>query len=627
MPDFLNLPGTYINRLDGGLTVPQTDTTPLILLLGTADKGTGDESYQAKDPALAREAFGGTSELYRGLIEARRAYGEGANIWLFRIGTSPATLRISGTNNEYIDVVPRNRVATIGDEYHASFNGVSNTLWIYDDNDTLCYSNFIGNPVDTGKVEIRGDITLLSGAQSFGDSASGLLLGSAPIGSGAQCSGTVFTPAVTGPVSTNKKAMYEALEDAYRLLEAFDCEIVVPLGVYADDYNVAYFISGVGGQEYPKAPVMSKDNPITYGSGVLTWFKETAPVALSGTGKWTYTWADDVTVSGVGNTAVAPHRWNNGAERIAAGYHEVSFTYQLANFCFQHTKNQSTCVGVIGFRPPKSYYTGDIFNWVGQAPEKDSNGNIVTDGYGLCGFMETQGATNTRLNPLCYDKNTGRGGGMYATASEFKDDLPLTDANGYPIDIGAYVSLVGDTPEHLNAVTGGIGYSNTATAYYAGLIARLDEKVAPTNQLCPGLRVPYKVGKRRTDDLCAAKIVSFIQRNDGCFCVDAPTAATNLSDYRRLSTVRIVSLVEKRVRTIGRKYIGQVANTLLREGLRSDIEETLQNLVKRGYLNTYRFDLFASKIEDILGKLNVKLVLVVPNELRQIFVTVSLAID
>jgi hypothetical protein len=175
---------------------------------------------------------------------------------------------------------------------------------------------------------------------------------------------------------------------------------------------------------------------------------------------------------------------------------------------------------------------------------------------------------------------------------------------------------------------GGItGYSASAAPYYAGLVARLDEKEAPTNKQAPGLRVPYLAGKARLDKLVQARLVMLEQRVEGAFIVDAPTASTAQSDFRRLSTVRIVTLTEKRVRAIGRKYIGRVSNQSTREAFKADIEEGLQKLQKRGYLKAFRYDITATPVQDVLGQLYVKLILIVPNELRQILFTVALAIE
>ncbi|TFH51802.1 MAG: hypothetical protein E4H01_00050 [Lysobacterales bacterium] len=627
MPDYPNLPGTRINRLDGGLRASQTDETPLIMMLGTSTQGPGDEPFDSRDTSRARAVFGGSSELYQGLIEARKAYGEGANIWLFRIGTKPGILTISGTNAKSVKVIPRNRTATVGTTYKASFDEATGYLWVFNELGTLVYANTPVNSVDLGEIEIRGDITLLSGAQSFGDTSGGTLALSVALASGVTsnplASGTTWTDPTLGPADHDLKARYEALEDAYRLLDGTDLDILVPLTVTADAPNVALFVSGVTTNR-DHQPWTSTDNPQVQGSGALGWFNATGPTSSSTDGAWTYAWSDDVLLSG---TAAHSDTWATAVARVAADYHEVSFGHQLANFCYQHTKNQSTCIGVIGFEPPASYYIGDIHAWIGDLPTKNPAGTMTADGFGLLGFPDTVGCTAARLNALCHDKATGRDPGLFATDSEFKDEAALADAGGNSIDIGAYISLAAETPLHINSVGGINGYSSSVAPYYAGMIARLDEKEAPTNKQAPGLRIPYLAGKSRLDKLVQAKLVMFEQRIDGSFCVDAPTAATSSSDFRRLSTIRIVSLTEKRVRAIGRRYIGRVSNQNTREAFKAEIEEGLQKLQKRGYLKGYRYDITATPVQDVLGQLYVKLILIVPNELRQIFFTVSLAIE
>jgi hypothetical protein len=626
MPDFNNLPKHQIDRLDGGLRASLTDDSPLVLLLGTASKGPGDAAFNARNTSRARATFGSDSELYQGLVEARRAYGDGANLWLFRIGTTPGILTISGSDGKNeIKIMPRDRVSTIGSTYKVSWNGADRMLWIYNANGSLVYSNAAANPVDVGEIEIRGTISLVSGSTDIGDASAGTLADSYFF-DGVQSSGFgTFTAANTGPVADDMRGRYTALEDAYRLLDAFDCDIVVPLKTHADDPNVAFFISGTGGRD--KTTWESRDNPQVWYSGTLGWFKSTAPTSTSADGAYTYLWADDVGISGTMGEDVTQNFWDGSDERIAAGFHEVSFAYQLANFCYQHTKNQSTCIGVIGMVGPISYYLGDIHKWVGDLPVKNAAGSITTNGYGLLGLPETVGCAGSRLNPLCHDKTGGRSVGYFATDSEFKDAAAKVDEGGNPIDIGAYLSIVGEWPLHVNAVGGVQGYSETAAHYYAGMIARLDQKDPPTNNLAPGLFVPYQAGKSRHDKLVQAKIVMLTQRDEGAVVVDAPTAATDGSDFRRLSTVRLVTLVEDRVRAIGQKYIGKVSNALTREAFNNDVEEGLQKLLNRGYLKAFRFDISATPIQDVLGQLYVKLVLVVPNELRQIFTTVSLSIE
>jgi hypothetical protein len=365
----------------------------------------------------------------------------------------------------------------------------------------------------------------------------------------------------------------------------------------------------------------SVNNPIVWQSGTLAWFRETAPAEGTTTGKYTYQWANDVALSDSNR-----NNWATSAARIAAGYHEVNFGHQLANFCYQQTKNETTCFGVVGVEPPVSYGLSDIHAWIGAKPTKTAAGTISNNGYGLLGHPWVGGSTGSKLSPLVLEPGS-REPGFFATSSEFLDEAALTDANNYPIDIGAYLNVVGEWPLHLNSVGSVVGYSNSAAAYYAGMIGRLDEKNAPTNELAPGLRIPYRGGKSRWDDLVLAHIVMMQQRPEGAFVIDAPTFAREASDYRRLTTVRLVGLAEDVVRRVALKYIGKASNAVTKAAFKGEIEEELQKLTKRGYLKRFEFTVTTNLLQDVLGQAHVKMLLVVPNELRQVFATVQLGVE
>ena len=621
MPEFRNLPKVEIERVDGNLKVSTTDSNPRVLLLGTASEGPGDDPFNARDLARARQVFGQASELYQGLVECKRGYGEAANIWLYRIGTEPAMLQIGDeeTSPEVVKIVVRDRSTDIGSTYKASYNATDDVLWVYNEEGTLIWSNSPLNMVDLGEIEVRGTLSDVTNASSFGDPTNGLITGSVTF-STSTASGTTFTAASAGPAATNLKARYEALQDAYRLLENEDFDLVVPLGVRVDDPNVAVFVSGIDTWN-------DRDNPAVWGSGTLGWFKETAPASSSSTGRYTYQWANDVGLSGVVGSGVAENAWPTPAARIAADFHEVSFSYQLANFCYQQTKNQSTCIGVIGVRPPVAYSLGEVHSWIGDEPTVDQNGTITADGFGLLGHMDIGGVRANKLNPLAHDKATGRSPGYFATASEFRDDTALLDDGNQPIDIGAYISITAAWPRHLISVSSITGYSNDVASYYAGMIGRLDEKDAPTNTLAPGLRVPYNLGKRRTDNIVKGRLVTLEQRPEGAYVVDAPTFARENSDFRRLTTVRLVSLAEDRIRAIGWQFIGKASNAITKAAFESAIEEELQKLTKRGYLKRYQVAITTNTLQDILGQVHIRLLLVVPNELRQVFATIALGVQ
>ena len=624
MHNFPKLPKSQVDRRDGGLKVNTTDANPKVLLLGVAEIGPGDQPFDARDLGAARKTFGQTSELYQRLVETKKAYGEAANTWLYRIGTEPAQLQIgtAAASSGVVKVLINDRKATIGASYKGSFNNTSGYQWIYNDLSTLVYCNSPNNTVDLGEVEIRGDLTVASGLD-FGDPLQGTFANSVTLNAAAAANGSdtslTFTDATTGgeiTTSGNLRKRFEALQDAYRLLESEELDIVVPLGCYLDEPNVAFFTSGVDAWT-------SYNNPQVWFSGTLSWFKETAPTSSSTTGRYTYQWAEDiVTTDSYGNA----QSWASSSARIAADYHEVSFAHQLANFCYQQTKNETTCFGVIGMKPPTSYGLADIHTWVGQKPTTNAAGVITANGFGMLGHPQVGGSTATKLNPLVFETG-GRDPGFFATESEFLDATAKTDDGDKAIDIGAYLNVVGEWPLHLNSTGSVVGYSQSAAAYYAGLVGRLDEKNAPTNELVPGLRIPYRAGKTRWDDLTLAHIVMMQQRPAGAFVIDAATFAREASDFRRLTTVRLVGLAESVVRRVSWRYIGKASNAVTKAAFKSDIEEELQKLTKRGYLKRFEFSVTTSPLQDIMGQAHVKLLLVVPNELRQVFTTVQLGVQ
>jgi hypothetical protein len=618
MPNFPNLPKVQTTRTDGGLRVQNTNNNPKVLLLGTAPSGPGDEIFDARDLGAAREVFGQSSELYKGLVETKKAYGAGANIYLYRIGTEAAELQLGtlASSSGIIKALIRDRSSDVGTTYKASYNNTSGYLWMYNELGTLVYSNDPGRSIDLGEIEIRGDFTKLSGIE-FGDTANGDLASSVELNVAGALSTHTWTDPNVGPAADNLIGKYEAFQDAYRLLESEDVDIVVPLNVYLDDPNVSLYVSGTSDDT-----AANLNNPFFHPSGCLSWFKETAPAQGSTTGKYVYQWATNDLVPADGNG----NNWADRDARLAADFHEVNFAHQLANFCYQQTRNESTCFGVIGLRPPVSYGLADIHAWIGQPPVKNSTGVITSDGYGILGYPSIGGSTASKIAALCHDGGlvNGRSPGYFATATEFLDDTALTDDSGNSIDIGAYLNVVGEWPLHLNSYGSVQGYSGSAATIYAGMIGRLDEKNAPTNELAVGVRIPYRGGKQRWDDLTAAHIVMMQQRPSGAYVLDAATFAREASDYRRLTTVRLVGLAEDVIRAVGIKYIGKASTAYTKAGFESDIEEELQKLVKRGYLNKFDFNVTTTAVQDILGQAHVKLLLVVPNELRQVFSTVSL---
>src|ERR1019366_8125737 len=92
------LPGLSIQTLDGGLATKATPTAQSTVIVGTAGIGPADTVYKVTDPAVAANDFGFAGSLIQGLQEV--AQGGCDNIFLFRMGTSPAVLSGVGAVND-----------------------------------------------------------------------------------------------------------------------------------------------------------------------------------------------------------------------------------------------------------------------------------------------------------------------------------------------------------------------------------------------------------------------------------------------------------------------------------------------------------------------------------------------
>jgi hypothetical protein len=85
---YINLPGSYVQLQDGNLTSFTRDTTPSVLVLGTASRGLTSEPYLATDLLAVVNEFGATSEVTRAVSEARK--GGATNIVIYRLpGIAP----------------------------------------------------------------------------------------------------------------------------------------------------------------------------------------------------------------------------------------------------------------------------------------------------------------------------------------------------------------------------------------------------------------------------------------------------------------------------------------------------------------------------------------------------------
>lgn len=315
-------------------------------------------------------------------------------------------------------------------------------------------------------------------------------------------------------------------------------------------------------------------------------------------------------------------------DSVTANYHggegsQWSFGYQLANFCYDATRNNNTCLGVIGVKSAKISPSGtptltEVETWVNSL-----------ENYTNCSYFDgtTETAAGTPGNYCLVATTTGQQPATYAGGD-------VTDAKGNRVDIGAYISAVAANVRAANDAATDLyptlGYYNTdGAASYAGLISSLPAKSAPTNKVVYGVTLQQGISESQANRLAGGRFVTFLSRPKGIVVASAMTGAYNISsyyrsDFVRLSTVRIVHDAVNYVREVANQFIGEPNNAPQRNAMATAIENALKNMQEQGALRRFNFNVYASPTDQVLGRANVELVLVPAFELQQITVIVAL---
>jgi hypothetical protein len=216
------------------------------------------------------------------------------------------------------------------------------------------------------------------------------------------------------------------------------------------------------------------------------------------------------------------------------------------------------------------------------------------------------------------------GGGFIATDSGWPDGSHLEDSNEHRIDIGKYLSVVG-AQTILSNGTSLYSYAASGSTVYAGFVSTLPENSAPTNKNQPGCRLPFRISMSKLDALAGAGYVMFQQKPQGIVVSDAPTGARIDSDYRRLTTFRIIDATVQAVRSASEKYLGEPITGARLAALETAIGQALQKMQQGSYLQRYDAVVTSTPAQQVQGKATVELICVPAFELRQITVIISLA--
>jgi hypothetical protein len=632
---FDNLPGIFENVLDGNLTIIPVNDNPIMMVIGTASQGDSETVYRVDRISDAARTYAKDGTLVRGMYEVSVAGG--LNLRLFRIGATAASLvGIGKGTGSGLTIETVRKDDSAGTDYELFYEDSTGRLRVYRaSDDELVYDNNPSYPlekVDLGEVVVSGtaqagtedDLGSLSTPISLEDADEAHAGGAYP----------VYTAGTDG-INLSRMEMYEALHNAYALLEDQEIDVVVPMNVYLDDLNVmdltpAQITSrGLASvSDYPSAgtdeDVLGKMYMEEYeGRNYFWWWFPADPTSPSFSAAQIYPSAGSASAT----------TKTDGTSLTADDFHEVNFAYQLANFCYTQCRDNTEMTGVIGVLPPASYSLKDVSQWVGTLPttEEDANGNVIIssggNGTGLLGnkFMCGRQAVTSSLTAFTIDGIAGLyNGGLIATDDGWLDGTHIKDDNDHLIDIGKYVSVVASYPILANPSRAN-SYAATGAPTYGGFYTTLPANSAPTNKPLRNIRLPFRINKAKLDQMAGQRYVTFHAKPRGIVVSDAPTAARPDSDYQRLSTVRQVKACVDAVREAGEPFLGEGMTGALIAALDTAIDSALKALVKLGVIVRYDHQVIVTQQQRVLGQATIELKIVPAFELRQITVVVALA--
>lgn len=201
---------------------------------------------------------------------------------------------------------------------------------------------------------------------------------------------------------------------------------------------------------------------------------------------------------------------------------------------------------------------------------------------------------------------------------------PNRGANIMPLLDSYHINVCAFEPVFDNL--GGLPYTANGQAAYAGMISSLDAHQAPTNKsIASAFRTRYTLSNAQLEALQGMRMVAMRNKpgRNPVVC-DAMTAAAPGSDFVRLTTVRITFEAMEVVRNVCDPFIGQPNTPQKRNAMEAAITKGLSALVELGALRKYTFTVSSASNQQVLGIVDVELILVPVFEIRTIKTVVRL---
>lgn len=196
----------------------------------------------------------------------------------------------------------------------------------------------------------------------------------------------------------------------------------------------------------------------------------------------------------------------------------------------------------------------------------------------------------------------------------------MLNNNNVPHPIGRCLSV----PFIQYTVTTGNGYNyvSNGAAGYAGMVSTLAADRSSTNQPINIPNLAFELSNYQLSKLTGKGIVTCKRTTQGLVITDGITMAPVDSAYRRLSTAKVINVVDKSLRRAIEPFIGLQDNLQTLNSLNTAITSVL-NKLQESLIKYYAFKIVTDAASARLGIIKIDYKIIPTNEIKEVRNTVS----
>ena len=196
----------------------------------------------------------------------------------------------------------------------------------------------------------------------------------------------------------------------------------------------------------------------------------------------------------------------------------------------------------------------------------------------------------------------------------------MLNNNNMPHPIGRCISI----PFMQYTVTTGNGYNyvSNGAAGYAGMVSTLSADKSSTNQPISLPTLAFELSNYQLSKLTGKGIVTVKKTTNGTVITDGITMAPVDSAYRRLTTSKVINVVDASLREVIAPYIGSQDNLANRNSMNTAITSVL-NKLKENLISYYKFKIVSDQASARLGIVKIQYTIIPYNEIKEVRNTLS----